>query len=209
MRMYRWLLGAALGGATGLIAACTGSTGFESPPDGCPDEELYEAEACDEVYCGAPEVVLGVGGSSHEPVDDGATVPVWWGSQGGFHINISTETQNLCPVVFLRASMQVREPGEADWTEIFQQERHVQAVRPEPETSSRQQYWGIQGFVPCEHWPEFYSPSDPDNPVSCGIETGIAGAIDELEVRIVLEAEDHNGRIGTAETELLPECCNT
>jgi hypothetical protein len=205
----RWVALAAAVGATGLLVACSdGSTGTVEPPDGCPDEDLFEAEACDETYCGDPVVSVGVGGSSHEPVDDGQTVPVWFGSQGGFHINISVETENLCPVVFLRAAMDVRDPGTDEWTEVFQQERHVQAVRPAVD-DSMQQYWGIQGFVPCEYWPEYISESNPDEPVNCGETTSTMGHIDDKEVRIRLEAEDHNGRIGNTEVEVDPECCST
>jgi len=194
--------------ALGLVACAP-----ELPPpvvEDCPEEDRVVAEACDDEYCGAPTLAVGVGISEHQPLPPGAPIPVARGNQppeGGFHFNVSVEMERLCPVVFLRTSMQVSARGEGAWESVFDQERHVQSVRPEPEASSRQQYWGIQAFVPCEHWPEFLVEEDPPTFASCGDETSRAGPIDEFDVRIVVEAEDHDGRVGVGELVGMPTCC--
>ncbi len=183
------------------------------PPENCPDEDLYEPEACpDPAYCGAPEVSVGTGTDGWEELTEGQEVPIWYGSQGGYHIDITARMNRLCPIVFLVPSMHVvTDTGEE--IEIFSQTRHVQAVRIEPTISPRQDFWGIRGFVPCEYW-----PNDPENPgATCGDGAqGSAGRIDEFQVILRMEAWDHNlgpneeeqWRYATDEQIVSPVCCN-
>ncbi len=182
------------------LAACAGD---DDDSNSCSDEELYVAEACEsEEYCGAPIARVGTGGTSFEAVDEGQDVPIWYGSQGGYHVFYSVEMENLCPVVFLRISMLV-DLGDGDLLEVHEQERHVQAVRLQPQSSSLQSYWGVNGFLPCEYW-----PLDPDNSPTCSGGAGSAGHLEDYEVVMRVEAEDHNGRIATDEKRVQPVCCS-
>lgn len=182
------------------LSACEGD---DDDSDGCSDEDLYVAEACgDEEYCGAPVAQVGTGGASFEPVDEGQDIPIWYGSQGGYHLFYSVEMENLCPVVFLRISMLI-DPGDGELVQVHHQERHVQAVRLQPQSSSLQSYWGVNGFLPCEYW-----PLDPDNSPSCSAGAGSAGHLEDYEVVMRVEVEDHNGRIATDEKRVQPVCCS-
>ncbi|MCP4871197.1 MAG: hypothetical protein GY898_21010 [Proteobacteria bacterium] len=184
------------------------------PPEGCSEVDLYEPDACeDPAYCGAASVEVGTGSDGWEPLTDGQEVPIWYGSQGGYHIDITARMDNLCPIVFLVPSMYL-DPGDGgELVEIFTQTRHVQAVRQEPQVSPLQDFWGIRGFVPCEYW-----PVDEQNPdITCGEdEQGSAGRIDQFEVVIKMEAWDHNlspagedrFRFDDDEQRVQPVCCN-
>lgn len=184
------------------------------PPTDCPDGDLYEPEACaDPAYCGPASVEVGTGSDGFDTLVDGQEVPIWYGSQGGYHIDITARMDNLCPIVFLVPSMFL-DPGDgSEPVEIFTQTRHVQAVRIEPEVSAVQDFWGIRGFVPCEYWPE-----DPENPdITCGDgNQGSAGRIDQFEVIIKMEGWDHNlspsgedrYRFDSDERRVQPVCCN-
>ena len=56
------------------------------PPEGCSEVDLYEPDACeDPAYCGAASVEVGTGSDGWEPLTDGQEVPIWYGSQGGYH----------------------------------------------------------------------------------------------------------------------------
>lgn len=192
---------------TGLllgVAACgpPGDDDDLTPPD-CTSGELFEATACDEIYCGPATAKLGTGASGYEVLDDGDEVPIVFGVQGGYHLDITVEMDNFCPIVFLRPSIW-RDPGDGgELEQIFDQNRHVQAVRVEPFDSPLQQFWGIRGFVPCEHWPD-----DPNNELECGNGAGSEGHLEDFEVEIRLEVEDHNGRIASDTKRVQPVCCS-
>ncbi len=186
-----------------LLAACGpvgpgGGPGDPPIPEDCADEDLVQAESCDDIHCGDPVVRFGSGGSQFEPIEDGSAVDLWFGQQGGYHIFVSTEMEQLCDIVFLDTTMQIDYEGEL--REIFSQTRHVQAVRSEESTV--QQYWGIQAFVPCNFW-----PNDDQNDPSCGAFTSRSGFIDEHEIVITVTAEDHDGRIAEDSKRLQPDCC--
>jgi hypothetical protein len=172
----------------------------------CPDDELFNATACDEEYCGPPIARLGTGLGGYESLEDGDEVDIRYGSQGGFHIDITVEMDNLCQIVFIRPSMLV-DPGDGGaLIPVFDQNRHVQAVRVEPTESTLQQFWGIRGFVPCEYWP--IDLSQPQSGPGCGPEQGSAGMFQDFELEIRLEVEDHNGRIASDSKRVQPVCCN-
>ncbi|HCP48382.1 MAG TPA: hypothetical protein DIU15_20255 [Deltaproteobacteria bacterium] len=172
-------------------------------PEECSEEDLFVAEACnDQVFCGDPIVRVGTGGSEFQMVLDDADMPIWYGTQGGYHVFFSAEMENLCPVVFLRIKMYL-DPGDGELVLLHDQERHVQAVRIEPEVSSRQWYWGINGFLPCEYW-----PNDPNNSPNCPEGSGSQGHLEDYEIVMEIEAEDHNQRIAIDQKRVQPFCCN-
>jgi len=183
-------------------------------PEDCPEEQLYEPEACgDPAYCGAAVIEVGTGSDGFEPLTAGQEVPIWYGSQGGYHIDITARMNNLCPIVFLEPSMLLDLGKGEEPIEIFTQTRHVQAVRVEPDESPMQDFWGIRGFVPCEYW-----PTDPQNPdINCGDgQQGSAGHIDDFSVIFRMKVWDHNVgpngeeryRSATDEQRVQPVCCN-
>ncbi len=195
--------------ALGLLAAggCDPTLGGDDDDGGglpvpadCPDEAVYEPASCDDVFCGPPEVRLGTGGAAFEPLDDGGRVDVVFGPQGGYHVFLSAEMEQLCPIVFLETRLEVTIDG-APHT-LFEQTRHVQAVRPDPTASSRQQYWGIQGVIPCNLYPD-----DPDHDLPCGTFRSRLGHIEDFALRVSLSAEDHDGRRSTAVRTVQPVCC--
>ncbi|MEE2828586.1 MAG: hypothetical protein VX498_05330 [Myxococcota bacterium] len=187
-----------------LLLGCEGGDDDDDlPPPDCPDGELFEATACDEVYCGEPVAQIGTGTSGYEALTDGQEVPIWFGAQGGYHIDITVEMNNFCPIVFLRPSLWLDSGDGSELIEIFDQNRHVQAVRVEPTVSPLQQFWGIRGFVPCEHWPD-----DPDRELSCGSGAGSEGHLEDFVVEIRMEVEDHNGRLASDTKRVQPVCCN-
>lgn len=187
-----------------ILAGCPGGDDDDlTPPTDCSPEELFDATACDEKYCGLPTVEIGGGANGYEALDDGDDVPIWYGAQGGYHIDISVEMDNFCPIVFLRPSMWI-DPGDGgDMVQIFDQNRHVQAVRVEPYVSPLQQFWGIRAFVPCEHWPD-----DPDRELECSNGAGSEGHLEEFEIELRIEVEDHNGRVASDTKRVQPTCCN-
>lgn len=175
-------------------------TGPPVPTD-CPDEDLHVAEACDDTYCGDPIVRLGTGGATFEPLSEGGDLDVYFGPQGGYHLFLSAEMERLCPIVFLDTTMEIQLDGERHT--IFDQRRHVQAVRPTPDESSVQQYWGIQGIVPCNLYPD-----DLDHDQPCGTFRSRLGHIEDFEVTVTLRAEDHDGRVSSDIKTLQPVCCS-
>ena len=180
--------------------------------DDCPDDLLWVSpgDVCGETYCGEPVVKVGGGISGHEGLEEGQEVPIWYGTQGGYHLDISVEMDNLCPVVFLRPYFEVVPHDGGEPYEVFSQNRHVQAVRVEPDVSPRQQFWGIRAFVPCEHWPD-----DPDHDLECAEGRGSAGFLEDFDVIIGVEAWDHHTeadgetptRYGHDSRQVDPSCC--
>jgi len=201
-------LGAA--GTAAALAAALALTGCEpgigGPPIGdCPAEDVFRAADCQQTYCGEPVVRLGSGDTrGHEPVGDGDATPVWFGPQGGYHLFVSAEMENLCPVVFLRYRMEA-EVRRAGTVLLYEGQRHVQAVRPDPERSSLQRYWNLQAVVPCEWWPD---DPDPAHEVQdCTHPEAGRRRIEDVAVRLWIEVEDHNGRLASDEALLDPFCC--
>lgn len=184
------------------FSACSQANDDDSAESNdCSEEDVFNAVACDEEYCGPPVVRLGTGANSYEPISDGEPLPIVFGAQGGYHIDVAVEMDRLCPIVFLRPSAWIiGEDGEA--TSFFDQNRHVQAVRIEPFESPLQQFWGIRAFVPCEHW-----PNDPDRDLECAAGAGSLGPLEQFEVELRIEVEDHNGRIGSDIKRIQPTCC--
>ncbi len=193
-----------------LLAGC-GPDGEPIPPppgvggDECPDELIRVAEACDDVHCGEPVVQVGTGGSQFVSFDEG-TVDVEFGiSQGGgggYHMWFSALMEGLCPIVFLDLTLETEIHGQP--VEIATLTRHVQGLRTEPEASSEQVYWGLQVFPPCELWPD---DPDPEHEPDCGTFQSRVGHIEDLEITVTLNAEDHDGRIATDVQVLQPVCC--
>ncbi len=227
--------------AASLIALSVGCDPVPDDDDGtsiedCPEELLFQATVCDEIYCGEPIVRVGTGITAFEPVEEGQEVPIWYGSQGGYHLDITVEMMNMCPIVFLRPYFKVvpRERTMADYRpvtttwevatspiqtttwpeptepyEVFSQNRHVQAVRVEPNVSPRQHFWGIRAFVPCEHWPD-----DPEHDLDCPEGRGSEGFLESFDAIIGVEAWDHHGidvgeptRYGHDFRTVDPYCC--
>lgn len=184
----------------------SGELDTDTPPvveSECPDDDLVVAEACDDVYCGAPEVTIGAGGSDFQPLGDGAAQRLYFGSNGGtggYHLFLSVQTEHLCPIVWLEPSVEV-ETDDGEVHEVYTERLHVLAVRPE-ENSSRQIYWGIRAPVPCSFW-----PSDPSRDATCGEDQSRDGHIDDLRVRLSIVAEDHDDRASADERWVDVECC--
>jgi hypothetical protein len=183
------------------------------PPDGCPDEDLFVPTECnDPAYCGPATVQVGTGSGGFASLTEGEEVPIWYGSQGGYHIDITARMDKLCPIVFLVPSMHLDPGNGEDLIEIFTQTRHVQAVRIEPKVSALQDFWGIRGFVPCEYWPD--DAANPDATCGDGAQ-GSAGHIEDFEIIFRMEAWDHNlspkgedrYRYATDERRIQPVCC--
>lgn len=185
-----WVLGAALAGCE---------------PNGgdCADRVEAMAENCDDVFCGDPVVDIGVGGSSHEPVEDGQTVQITEGPQGGYHVFVSLQSEQLCPVVFVRPTVTMLADPEVV---LFETQRHVQAVRSEPDEPTRQSFWGITAFVPCEYWPRPWRKGAPDI-CSDAQPGGWMAHVEDFGLRIELEVEDHGGRVAHDMVEVQPVCC--
>jgi len=175
--------------------------------DACPDE--YEAEACAEVFCNLPTVEVGTGTDGFAPLAEGQAVPIVYGAQGGYHVDMTVRMTELCQIVFLQATMYL-DPGDGgDLIEVFGQTRHIQAQRQDPD-SSVQDFWGIRAFVPCE-----YFPDDPDHSIECDPGSGSAGHLEDFEIVLKMEAWDHNVgaggeeqvRYGSDERRVQPYCC--
>lgn len=191
--------------------------------DDCPADQVFVSppapDGCGETYCGAPTVRVGTTGTvvdeggnqltRYVPVDEGEDLPVWYGSQGGYHLDIALEMTNFCPIVFLRPWFKVVPDDGSEPFEAFSQNRHVQAVRVEPEVSPRQQFWGIRAFVPCQHWPD-----DPVYDLPCPEGRGSEGHLEDVEAIIGVEVHDHHVDEGgeptrtAADSRLVdPYCC--
>jgi hypothetical protein len=189
-----------------VLAGCGVSDDDDTTAGNCSSGEFFDATACDEEYCGPAIARLGTGIGGYDLLQDGDEVDIRYGAQGGYHIDITVEMDNLCPIVFLRPQMLV-DPGDGgDLIPVFDQNRHVQAVRVEPNESSLQQFWGIRGFVPCEYWP--FAPDEPKGGPGCGPDQSSAGLLQNFEIEIRLEVEDHNGRMASDSKQLQPVCCN-
>ena len=201
LRRSRWKAGGLV--LLLLAAGCAGEGDDDDTISNCSPDDIFSATACDEEYCGPAVVRLGQGVNGYLPLDEGASVPVMYGAQGGYHIDLAVEMDNFCPIVFIRPSLWL-DPGDGgELVSIFEQNRHVQAVRVEPFESPLQQFWGLRAFIPCEHW-----PNDPDHPVECGDGRGSSGFIEDYELEVRVEVEDHNGRTASASKRIQSYCCD-
>lgn len=185
------------------LPACSGPRDDDDFSGDCDKADVFSATSCDEQYCGPAVARLGGGVGDYVPMEDGDTVMVVYGSQGGYHIDVTVEMDNFCPIVFIRPSMWLDRGDGSDLISIFDQSRHVQAVRVEPFDSPLQQFWGLRAVVPCENWPD-----DPEHPIECGGGRGTDGFIEDFEVELRLEVEDHNGRIANDSKRVQPSCCD-
>jgi hypothetical protein len=159
------------------------------------------AEACDDVFCGDPVVRVGTGGSAYEAVAEGDDVAIVYGAQGGYHIFLSAEMENLCPVVFLDIGIDAVD-SDGNRVPVHSQERHVQAVRFGGEGISAQHYWGILGYLPCDYYP---AERNKFRRVNCGWESGVPPhPITQEDAILWVEARDHDGRVATDEVWVRP-----
>jgi hypothetical protein len=176
----------------------------EAPPvveTGCGDA-LVVADACEDVYCGSPEVRLGTGGAEFEDVERDDALPLHFGSNGGsggYDMFLSVEMERLCPIVWLEPKVEARVDGA--WETIYTERLHVLAVRPQ-EGSSEQVYWGIRAPIPCAFWPD-----DPSRDATCGTFQSRRGFVNDLPLRVSVSAEDHDGRLDVDEREVVADCC--
>ena len=191
----RTALGLLAAGSIGLgCAAGDGSPLNEGAV--CATDDVYVAEHCGETFCGLPAVAVGTGADRFERLEQGDEVDIMFGSQGGYHLDIAAQMTRLCPIVYVRASLWL-DPGDGELEELFDGERHMEAVRTEEDSS--QDVWGVRAFIPCRHW--------PDTTLACSGGAGSDGHLEDFEVVLRVEAEDHNGRIGTGEQRVQPVCC--
>lgn len=191
-----------------LLAGCPPGDDDDVSSD-CPVEDRFSSdpeEACTENFCGLPEVEAATGASEAEfrVLQNGDQLPIWWGPQGGYHLELATRTRNLCPVIFVDFELyDVTGGGE---TLIHSVRRHVQAIREnsDPEVPSIQRWWVEQFRFPCAWWP---NDDDPDHNVpECADEQ--IGFLEDLDLKLVVAAEDHNEN-RSAVTEVLVDgvCC--
>lgn len=194
----------------GLVACTAGDD--DDGSGSCPMEDRFTSNpdvACQENFCGLPEVWAATGSSAEtfRLLEDGASVPIYFGDQGGYHIDLAARTQNLCPVIFLDFDLyDVTGGGE---TLIHSVTRHVQAVREntDPEIPSIQRWWVEQYRFPCAWW-----PNDDENDPFCSDEP--IAFIDQLDLRLDIGAQDHNidetetpTRTTLASVNITAECC--
>ncbi len=156
----------------------------------CPIADEVVAEACDDVYCGGATVEVGTGGADFETVDEGELLPLHFGSNGGaggYHLFLSMEAENLCPILWLEPRIEAEVDGRM--VTLYSQRLHVLAVRPD-QRFSRQGYWGIRAPIPCAFWPD-----DPERDATCGEFQSRYGHIEDLDIRVSMTVEDHDGRV--------------
>ncbi len=171
----------------------------------CPVEDRFSSDpaACVENFCGAPQVWPATGSSAEtfRTLVDGDVLDIWYGDQGGYHVDLGFSSTNLCPVVFVDFELYDRN-GSAD-VPIHSARRHVQAVRlQDGDPPSSQRWWTEQFRFPCTYW-----PNDPDHDPPCN-EPPIA-FLDELDLELRVAAEDHNeDRSAAVSVDITADCCN-
>ncbi len=193
-----------------VVALCVGCTTEQGELDvdtapvvetGCGDD-LIQAEACDDVFCGDPLVTIGTGGSEFESVNDGDVLSLFFGSNGGsggYHVFLSVQTEQLCPIVWLEPRLEAQVDGV--WHTLYDERLHVLAVRPDA-ASTEQVYWGIRAPIPCAFW-----PGDMEREASCGEFQSRYGRVDDLPLRVSVVATDHDGREQIDERYVEASCC--
>lgn len=95
-----------------------------------------------------PEVVIGTGDRAFVPLEDGDTVDIVYGSQGGFHVDLALDASHLDGTDVVSASFVGRLDGE---DVAFAEPWFTLTCNPE---SRSQQAWGIRlifdGLIPPE-----------------------------------------------------------
>jgi hypothetical protein len=188
-----------LASTLGLISlsGCPTGNGDECP-DGSPRESVPAvAEACTDIFECGPEVTLAAatGPDDFAPIADGSAQPVFYGSQGGYHLNVAAEMHNLCPVVFLDFALEI-DRGAGERETIQSLDRHVQTVRCSQqedlfvegcnEESTQQRWWALQLAIPCD-----YHPDDPEaRELNC--DAPPVEHIEDLDIVLRVEAWDHS-----------------
>jgi len=180
----------------GLGAAALGLAGCCSEAD----TFVSDAAGCEDTFCGDPVVDVGGGVTGYEPLEDGDGVPLNFGPQGGYHIDVSSRMDGLCPIVRIDVALL-----DDDGDEISREEHRVQAVRDGAGTV--QDYWGLTAILPCGYWPTD-GPYDGPNPPDCPDGIGLDGQVGGQTVRLVVEATDDNDRVGRGELLVVPSCCS-
>ncbi len=194
-----------------VLAGCP-ATDDDDVSGVCPVEDRFSSDpsvACQENVCGSPQVwpATGASADSFTELADGDVLPVTFGIQGGYHIDLAARMVNLCAVVWL--DFELFDTTGGTETLIHTTRRHVQAVRENTneEFPSQQRWWVEQFRFPCAWWPD-----DPDHEVTCP--DPVAGRIDEVPLLLRISAEDHNVdeneqpiRTAVAEAAVRAECC--
>lgn len=132
-------------------------------------------------------VTLELGGSGEEgatfaPFDDGSERPLIFGTQGGFHVWLWVRARGLCPG---SAAFTLRASDEETGQEVLLQE-HRLVLDP---VGSEEGSSTVRSALPLILCPNSVGQSVPDRPLN-----------------VVVEVEDADGRIGTAETSFVPVC---
>ena len=188
-----------------LVGCPPGLDDDDSVSEGCPEADRFTSDpaACSENFCGAPQVWPATGNSSDafRELSDGDALPIWFGTQGGYHIDLAFRAINLCPVVFVDFELYDVTGGGS--TLVHSARRHVQAVRvPNADPPSMQRWWTEQFRFPCGYW-----PNDPDNDPPCN--EAPVSFLDELELQLRIATEDHNEARSADVTVLVDAtCCN-
>jgi len=188
------------------LCGCPTTSDDDDVASECPVEDRFTSDpdlACVENFCGEPEVWPATGGSdaTFRTLQDGDTVLVHFGIQGGYHIDMAARTTNLCPVIFL--DFELYDISSGDEVLIHNVRRHVQSIREnlDPDVPSTQRWWVEQFRFPCSWWPD-----DPNNDPTCPDEP--VGRIDEVPLRLRVQAEDHNeNRRSISSVDITAECC--
>lgn len=178
-----------------LVLSCSAP-----PAEECADEE-HVADACNEVHCGEPTLEFGTGSRDFEPIADGDVIPIWYGGQGGYHLEISTRMEQLCDLVYIRTRMYA-DLGDGSET-IADDQRYRQTDRIGEPHWSTQQFLGSAAFIPCQHWPE-----DPLRDPFCNTgEPGWAGPLETLDLVLRVEVRDRDERSAVEEKAVVAVCC--
>ena len=185
-----------------LLAGCDGPP--EVSGDDCGVGDL--AGPCEDRFCVAPSVEVGTGSRGFEPVEPGQPIPIYFGPQGGYHVDVAFQMRNLCDIVWVQYTLLYLPDGGGEAVEVASANRHIQAVRAEDGLT--QSIWGLRGFIPCWHWPE-----DPWPDVACPEVAGSAGPLNHGDLVLQVKAWDdveqtgHPDRMAFDEVQLDPWCC--
>jgi hypothetical protein len=178
-----------------LLPGCSGGT-FDPALDQC-----VQSSACDDVFCGDPELKIDAGERDSAPFEDD-TIPITFGDANtsgcGYHFMLAFETENLCPILFVRYQLDLLG---IDGARLDSAERLVQFVRTS-EDSTVQRFWNERSRVPREFFPD-----DPEHADVCPEDSGSSAYCNEFELLISVEVEDQDGRIATDQRVLDPVCC--
>lgn len=187
-----------------LIGCPPGMDDDDAVSGECPPEDRFTSDpsACSENFCGLPTVQAATGNNadSYRVLSEGDALTIWYGDQGGYHVDLGFWSTNLCPVVFVDFELYDVTAGE---TLIHSSRRHVQAIRvADADPPSTQRWWTEQFRFPCSYW-----PNDPENDPPCN-EDPIA-FLDELDLELRVAVEDHNeNRSAATSLNVSAECCN-